>query len=166
MTPARGYLVPLLALAVILLVGTVAALRWQSGETLKAGELRRASDLEMAEGEKAALREQIEELKEAASRRDTEIAARGSELAGREAAIAGREDAATERIQSSFQGLLIQQQLIKNLEALKAALPDLSPEVDRLAKEHAQSKAERQRLQEDNAELRRRLNAGKGLESR
>ena len=89
--------------------------------------------------------------------REAEFAARSEELRQREGAIAGREDAATERTQSSFQGLLIQQQLTKNLEALKASLPDMTPEVEKLAKEHAQLGAERQRLENEIADLRRRL---------
>ena len=89
--------------------------------------------------------------------REAEFTARSEEIRQREAAIAGREDAATERTQSSFQGLLIQQQLIKNLEALKASLPDMTPEVEKLAKEHAQFGAERQRLEKEIADLRRGL---------
>ena len=107
--------------------------------------------------EQALLRDEIAELKAAAVQREAEFTARTEELRQREAAIAGREDAATERTQSSFQGLLIQQQLTRNLEALKASLPDMTPEVERLAREHAQLGAERQRLEKENADLRRQL---------
>ena len=106
------------------------------------------------------------ELKDSTVQREAEFAARSEELRRREAAIAGREDAATERTQSSFQGLMIQQQLMKNLEALKSSLPDMTPEVERLAKEHAQLGAERQRLEKENAELRLRLNSPKSAEGR
>ena len=112
----------------------------------------------------AQLRAEIEDLKKAMAQRDAEFGdreadftARSEELRQREAAIAGREDAATERTQSSFQGLLIQQQLTRNLEALKASLPDMTPEVEKLAREHAQLGAERQRLEKENADLRRQL---------
>ena len=108
----------------------------------------------------------IAELEAQQAAREAEFAARSEELRQREAAIAGREDAATERTQSSFQGLLIQQNLLKNLEALKASLPEMTPEVERLAKEHAQFDAEVQRLRKENAELRRRLNSAAPLESR
>ena len=116
-----------------------------------------AADRESAAAAQTQLKEEIEDLKKAAVQRETEIAARSEEIRQREAAIAGREDAATERTQSSFQGLLIQQQLTKNLEALKASLPDMTPEVEKLAKEHAQLGAERQRLEKENADLRRKL---------
>ncbi len=97
------------------------------------------------------------QMKEKEEAREKEIAGREEELRQREAAIAGREDAATERTQSSFQGLLIQQQLTRNLEALKASLPDMTPEVEKLAREHAQLGAERQRLEKENADLRRQI---------
>ncbi len=99
----------------------------------------------------------VAELQKEAAERERLFNARSEELRQREAAIAGREDAATERTQSSFQGLLIQQQLTRNLEALKASLPDMTPEVEKLAKEHAQLVAERQRLEKENADLRRQL---------
>ena len=118
----------------------------QIGETLR----------EMKEQNQIAER-LIAELEERQAAREAEFAARSEELRQREAAIAGREDAATERTQSSFQGLMIQQQLTKNLEALKASLPDMTPEVEKLAKEHAQLAAERQRLEKENADLRRQL---------
>ena len=110
-----------------------------------------------SEGQIQTLESMLKEGKEAAAQRETEFAARSEELRQREAAIDGREDAATERTQSSFQGLLIQQQLTRNLEALKASLPDMTPEVEKLAREHAQLGAERQRLEKENADLRRRL---------
>ena len=100
---------------------------------------------------------EIAVFKEQQAAREQAFAEREKSLAEREAAIAGREDAATERTQSSFQGLLIQQQLTKNLEALKASLPDMTPEVEKLAKEHAQFGAERQRLEKEIADLRRGL---------
>ena len=112
------------------------------------------------------MRAQIEDMTTETAQREAANAARESELRQREAAIAGREDAASERTQSSFQGLLIQQQLTKNLEALKSSLPDMTPEVERLAKEHAQSEAERQRLEKENAGLRQKLNLSAPLESR
>ena len=115
------------------------------------------SERENAVAAQTQLKAEIEDLKNAATEREAEFATRSEELRQREAAIAGREDAATERTQSSFQGLLIQQQLTKNLEALKASLPDLTPEVEKLAKEHAQLGAERQRLEKEIADLRRRL---------
>ena len=115
------------------------------------------SDRHQAEVKQAVLREEIEDLKKAAGDREAEFAARSEELRQREAAIAGREDAATERTQSSFQGLLIQQQLTRNLEALKASMPDMTPEVEKLAREHAQLGAERQRLEKEVANLRRQL---------
>ena len=117
-----------------------------------------ASDQESGEAAQTQLREEIEDLKKAAVQREAEFAARSEEIRQREAAIAGREDAATERTQSSFQGLMIQQQLTQNLEALKASLPNMTPEIEKLAKEHAQLGAERQRLEKENADLRRRLN--------
>jgi predicted nuclease with TOPRIM domain len=52
---------------------------------------------------------------------------------------------------------MIQQQVLRNLEALKASLPDLTPEVDKLAKEHAQLKPRRDRLQRENTTLRQQL---------
>ena len=52
---------------------------------------------------------------------------------------------------------MIQQQLLRNLEQLKASLPDLTPEVDKLAKEHAQLGAECARLQRENTTLRQQL---------
>ena len=115
------------------------------------------SDRHQAEVKQAVLREEIEDLKKAAGDREAEFAARSEELRQREAAIAGREGAATERTQSSFQGLLIQQQLTRNLEALKASMPDMTPEVEKLAREHAQLGAERQRLEKEVANLRRQL---------
>ena len=129
-------------------------------------ETQIAAEKDRAATAEAGFRAEIEALQRAAAQRDAEVAARVGELAQREAAIAGREDAATERTQSSFQGLLIQQNLLKNLEALKAGLPDMTPEVERLAKEHAQFDAEVQRLQKENAELRRRLNSSVPLEGR
>ena len=102
-------------------------------------------------------KQQIADLESRMAAREAEFAAHSEELRQREAAIAGREDAATERTQSSFQGLLIQQQLTRNLEALKASLPDMTPEVEKLAREHAQLGAERQRLEKENADLRRQL---------
>ena len=129
-------------------------------------EAKYAAELHKVETARAQLREEMEDLKRAAAQREEEMAEREGELRQREAAIAGRENAATERTQSSFQGLLIQQQLMKNLEALKASLPEMTPEVERLAKEHAQSGAERERLQKENAELRLRLHSSKPLEGR
>ena len=116
--------------------------------------------------ENQTLQRMASELKDSTAQREAEFTARLEELRRREAAIAGREDAATERTQSSFQGLLIQQQLVRNLEALKASLPDMTPEIERLAKEHAQLGAERQRLEKENAELRLRIRSPKSAEGR
>jgi hypothetical protein len=164
--PTRHWIVPLLVAAVIILSCAVATLWWQVGQIERKAELHRASDQQMAAAEASILRNQIEDMATESAQREAATAARESELRQREAAIAGREEAATERTQSSFQGLLIQQQLTKNLEALKASLPDMTPEVERLAREHAQSEAERQRLQKENADLLRRLNPAAPLESR
>lgn len=166
LAPTGLRLLPLLVVGVLILSCAIAALWWHVGQIEKVAEIRSASDRQSAETETALLREKIENMTTAAARREAEVAARSEELRQREAAIAGRENAATERTESSFQGLLIQQQLAKNLEALKASLPDLTPETERLAKEHAQLEAERQRLQKENAELRRRLNSAFPLESR
>ena len=161
-----GWTTPLLLLALIGLSIVVTGLLSERAlnrtkiETQMAAEKNRSATVE------AELRAEIEALKRAAAQREAEIAERIAELTQREAAIAGREDAATERTQSSFQGLLIQQNLLKNLEALKASLPDVTPEVERLAKEHAQFDAEVQRLRKENAELRRRLNSPDPLENR
>ena len=161
-----GWTTPLLLLALIGLSIVVTGLLSERAlnrtkiETQMAAEKNRSATVE------AELRAEIEALKRAAAQREAEIAERIAELTQREAAIAGREDAATERTQSSFQGLLIQQNLLKNLEALKASLPDVTPEVERLAKEHAQFDAEVQRLRKENAELRRRLNSAAPLQSR
>ena len=127
---------------------------------------RLESEMKQAAVEQAILREEMEDLKKTVAQREAEMAEREGELRQREMAIAGRENAATERTQSSFQGLLIQQQLMKNLESLKASLPDMTPEVERLAKEHAQLGAERERLQKENAELRIRLHSSKPVEGR
>jgi predicted nucleic acid-binding Zn-ribbon protein len=123
----------------------------------KSAETRLESERKEALAAQVLAREEIEALKKAITDREAEFAAQSRELFQREAAIAGREDAATERTQSSFQGLLIQQQLTRNLEALKASLPDMTPEVEKLAREHAQLGVERQRLEKENAELRRQL---------
>ena len=149
-----------------ILVFALIALVLLRGVEKKAARSRLESQMKQAEVEQAVLRGEIAELKKTAAQREAEIAERERELRQREAAIAGREDAATERTQSSFQGLLIQQQLMRNLEALKASLPDMTPEVERLAKEHAQLGAERQRLEKENAELRLRLNSPKSAEGR
>ena len=117
----------------------------------------RASEGEEMKAKVAELENSIAVREAEFRQREAQFTARFEDLRQREAAIAGREDAATERTQSSFQGLLIQQQLIKNLEALKASLPDMTPEVEKLAKEHAQLGAERQRLESENAELRRKV---------
>ena len=161
-----GWTTPLLGLLAIGLMIAVTGLISQRVLERKASESRLSSEMDRAITIEADLRAEIENLKRAAERREAEIAARDQELAQREAAIAGREDAATERTQSSFQGLLIQQQLTKNLEALKASLPDMTPEMERLTREHAQFDAERQRLQRENAELRRKLNGATPLQSR
>ena len=161
-----GWTTPLLLLAVIglsiVLTGLLSerALNQTRAETQMAAEKERAATAEVF------AQQQIEDLRKEAEVREAQVAARAEELRQREAAIAGREDAATERTQSSFQGLLIQQQLTKNLEALKASLPDMTPEVERLAREHAQSEAERQRIQKENAGLRLRLNSAAPLEGR
>ena len=115
-----GWTTPLLLLALIGLSIVVTGLLSERAlnrtkiETQMAAEKNRSATVE------AELRAEIEALKRAAAQREAEIAERIAELTQREAAIAGREDAATERTQSSFQGLLIQQNLLKNLEALKA----------------------------------------------
>ena len=140
-----------------LLVLAVTALVFLRMVDRKSTETRLESARKQAAMEQALLRDEIAELKAAAVQREAEFTARTEELRQREAAIAGREDAATERTQSSFQGLLIQQQLTRNLEALKASLPDMTPEVEKLAREHAQLGAERQRLEKENADLRRQL---------
>ena len=152
----RGSVVFIACLLTILFIA-VAGLLFLRKVDKRAAETRRESDRKQCEFIQGELRAEIAELKNRAGDREAEIAARSEEIRQREAAIAGREDAATERTQSSFQGLLIQQQLIKNLEALKASLPDMTPEVEKLAKEHAQLGAERQRLEKEIAELRRRL---------
>lgn len=161
-----GWTTPLLVIALIGLgiavTGLVSdrALHQTKLETQLAAESERAATAEVF------AHQQIEDLRKEAEQREAQVAARAAELAQREAAIAGREDAATERVQSSFQGLLIQQNVLKNLEALKASLPDMTPEVERLTREHAQFDAERQRLQKENADLRRKLNTAAPLESR
>jgi peptidoglycan hydrolase CwlO-like protein len=142
---------------VAILCFAVTALLFLRNEDRKFLESHLAVQVKAAEATQEELRSEIEDLKKVAAEHEAEFAARSEELRQREAAIAGREDAATERTQSSFQGLLIQQQLTKNLEALKASLPDMTPEVEKLAKEHAQFGAERQRLEKEIAELRRRL---------
>ena len=160
------WLVFVLLLAVIALGDLAAMYHSLLGGEHELAEKRRAEDRESAAVAQAQLQAEIEDLKRSAAQREAQIAAQVNELAQREAAIAGRENAATERTQSSFQGLLIQQQLTKNLEALKASLPELTPEVERLTREHAQFDAERQRLQKENAELRRKLNGTTPLEHR
>ena len=152
-SPAAWWLVAILGVAAIVL-------GWQLDQASKmAGHsaVRLVNERRVAESEKLVQANTIGDLKKAARDREAEFAARFEELRQREAAIAGRENAATERTQSSFQGLMIQQQLTKNLEALKASLPDLTPEVEKLAREHAQLGAERQRLEKENADLRRQL---------
>ncbi|HZJ15267.1 MAG TPA: hypothetical protein VFD27_09470, partial [Chthoniobacteraceae bacterium] len=90
-----------------------------------AGKQQAQRDL-LASAERAArLEEEVTQLKEHLAAR----AAREKGLAERERTITGRENAANERTESSFQGLMIQQQVLRNLEALKASLPDLTPEV-------------------------------------
>ena len=164
--PGFGWTTPLLLLAVIglsiLVTGLISerALNRTKIETQIAAEKDRSATVETD------FRAEIETLKRVSAQREAEVAARVAELSQREAAIAGREDAATERTQSSFQGLLIQQNLLKNLEALQAGLPDMTPEVERLTREHAQFDAEVQRLRKENAELRRRLNSPAPLEGR
>ncbi len=110
-----------------------------------------AKDAMLAEQEAqvAAVKRDLEEERTSVAAREAEFAERAEVLRRREAAIGGREDAANDRTQSSFQGLMIQQQLIKNLQALKASLPDMTPEVEKLAKEHAQLTLERERLAEE-----------------
>lgn len=167
--PARkrlGWTTPLLILAVIVLLIAVVGLVSQRTMDRIAADSRQESEMARIATEQAGLRAEIEGLQRASAQREAGFATRDQELAQREAAIAGREDAATERTQSSFQGLLIQQSLLKNLEALKAGLPDMTPEVERLAKEHAQFDAELQRLRKENAELRRKGNTHAPLESR
>ena len=122
-----------------------------------AGKQQAQRDLLASAEREARLAEEIAQLKDHLAARESEIAEREKDLAERERTITGREDAANERTQSSFQGLMIQQQLLRNLEALKASLPDMTPEVDKLAKEHAQLSAERERLQRENATLRQQL---------
>ena len=165
-SPSNRWLIPLLAFAMVGLVAAAAWFRVELEIAKTKASSQRAADQQAADLTRAQLLAEIGELKRAGAQRETEIATRFQELAQREAAIAGREDAATERVQSSFQGLLIQQNLLKNLEALKAGLPDMTPEVERIAKEHAQFDAEVQRLRKENAELRRRLNSPAPLESR
>ena len=162
----RGCALALVALVALGLFTAATQMIYQWGEDRRNAESNLQSELARAATSEAEFRAEIEDLQRAAARREAEIAARVGELTQREAAIAGREDAATERVQSSFQGLLIQQNLLKNLEALKAGLPDMTPEVERLAKEHAQFDAEVQRLRKENAELRRKLNSSAPLESR
>ncbi len=161
-----GWTGPLLVVVVIGLLIVVTGLVSQRTMERIAAESRLASELARAAQGDAELRAEVEGLNRASAQREAEVAARVGELTQREAAIAGREDAATERVQSSFQGLLIQQNLLKNLEALKASLPDMTPEVERLTREHAQFNAEVQRLRKENAELRRKLNTSAPLESR
>lgn len=158
--------VSLAAALVIILVVAVATLFFMRKTDQKAAESRLESGRKQAELQQTILRGEIADLKNAAAEREAEFATQAGELRQREMAIAGRENAATERTQSSFQGLLIQQQIMKNLEALKASLPDMTPEVERLAKEHAQMSAERERLQEEITELRLRLHSSKPLEGR
>ncbi len=147
------WLVFVLLLAVIS-IGDLASMFYSQ---LKDERTLSASDRKSGEAAQTQLREEIEESKTAAAQREAEFTARSEELRQREAAIAGRENAATERTQSSFQGLMIQQQLTRNLEALKESLPDLTPAVEKLAKEHAQLGAERQRLEKENADLRHQI---------
>lgn len=161
-----GWMTPLWVLAVIgLLIAVTGLVSQRTMERIAAESRLESETARSAQGE-AELRAEVEGLNRASARREAEIATRDHELAQREAAIAGREDAATERTQSSFQGLLIQQNLLKNLEALKASLPDMTPEMERLTREHAQFDAEVQRLRKENAELRRKLNTSAPLESR
>ena len=161
-----GWPTPILAIAVIGLGIAVTGLLSERALNQTKAETQMAAERERAATAEVFAQQQIEDLKKEAAQREAQVAARAAELAQREAAIAGREDAATERVQSSFQGLLIQQNMLKNLEALKASLPDMTPEMERLAREHAQFDAERQRLQKENADLRRKLNAAGPLESR
>ena len=144
-----------LAVVLLLVVIAVGDLAWMFDSQLDGQLALRALDRESAEAAQTQLQKEIEDVKTAAAQREAEFTARSEELRQREAAIAGRENAATERTQSSFQGLMIQQQLTKNIEALKESLPDLTPAVEKLAKEHAQLTAERQRLEKENADLRR-----------
>ena len=161
-----GWTTPLLGLAVVGLMIAVTGLVSDRALNQTRMETRMAAEMDRSATAEAGARQQIERMTTEAAQREAEGAARDGELRQREAAIAGRENAATERTESSFQGLLIQQQLTKNLEVLKASLPDMTPEVERLAREHAQAQAERQRLQKENAELRRRVKASDPLESR
>ena len=146
---AAWWLVAILSVSVIGLCWKLAAFKMRalSAESY-AGAANKTIDFD---------KRQIADLETRVAAREAEIAARSEELRQREAAIDGREGAASARTQSSFQGLLIQQQLTKNLEALKASLPDMAPEVEKLAREHAQLDAERQRLEKENAELRLKL---------
>ena len=165
-SPGLGWTTPLLLLAVIGLSIVVTGLLSERALNRTKIETQMSAEKDRSATVEAEFRGEIEALKRASAQREAEVAARVAELTQREAAIAGREDAATERVQSSFQGLLIQQNLLKNLEALKAGLPEMTPEVERLAKEHAQFDAEVQRLRKENAELRRRLNSAAPLQSR
>ncbi len=161
-----GWTTPLLGLIVIALLIAVTGLLSDRALNNKRVETQRAAEMDRAATAEAGARQQIEDMTREAAQREAVFAGREGELRQREVAIAGRENAATERTESSFQGLLIQQQLTKNLEALKASFPDLTPEMERLAREHAQAEAERQRLQKENVELRRKVKAPEPLESR
>ena len=104
--------------------------------------------------EKVLLLHEIDTLHQARAALEADFTRRSEALRQRESAIGGREDAATERTESSFQGLMIQQRLIKTLEALKDSLPDITPEVEKLTREHAQLAAENERLREEIARSR------------
>lgn len=164
--PRLNWTTPILVLVLIGMGIVTTGLLSQRVLERKAAELRLDSEMGRAAAAEADLRAEIESLKRAAAQREAQFSARESELAQREGAIEGREDAATERTQASFQGLLIQQQLVKTLEALKASLPDMTPEVERITREHAQLGAERQRLEKENAELRLKLRSANPLETR
>src|SRR4029450_2012827 len=80
-----------------------------------AGKQNAQRDLLASAEREARLAEELAQLKEQLAARETEFAEREKGLAVRERAITGREDAANERTQSSFQGLMIQQQVLRNL---------------------------------------------------
>lgn len=115
------------------------------------------SETERLKASLNAAQREAAELRTMAEVREKQIAEQEADIANRERSIDGRESAATDRTLSSFQGLMIQQQLVRNLEALKASIPDMTPEIEKLAKEHAQLTAESERLSKENADLRRQF---------
>ncbi len=152
-TPSPRRLFPRAVVAGLILF--LGVLGWRVTQS-KLEVLRLRSEVAVNERMLALRDTEVMQLNEQLAAREAEYAERETALALRERTIAGREDAASERTQSSFQGLMIQQQLIRNLEALKASLPDMTPEIERLTREHAQLGAERERLERENAQLRQR----------